>query len=168
MRTEPAWQSSQRVSGQLGPPDSSSGRGLLKQTFKPKGLGRIHKENLQRSGGCPQARGFLQTLASNRKTFQAGSSFQGPMKTPSGWKLRSMKQLSPSLRIREKFLRKYQPEMRGAIRKSALGMFRGNVRNFKSSRQNLIWNVNASGKRSANCTVGFSSTKTIPRQRSFD
>ena len=36
-------------------PDSSSGRGYQTNFFKTKGLGRIHKENLQRSGGCPQA-----------------------------------------------------------------------------------------------------------------
>ena len=62
-----------------------------------------------------------------------------------GWKLRSSKHWNPNPRIQRSLSGNFQMERKTApVRKFLLGMLRGNARSFKSSRQNLVWNVKPS------------------------
>lgn len=81
------------------------------------------------------------------KLFKLGrSSFQGPMKNVDRMEA-SVKQAleseSPNSREVSQEISKWNEKLR-QFENSLLGMLRGNARSFRSSRQNLVWNVKPS------------------------
>ena len=81
------------------------------------------------------------------KLFKLGrSSFQGPMKNVERMEASVKEAIESESPDPEKISQEISTwnERLRQFENQLLGMLRGNVRNFKSSRQNLIWNVNAS------------------------
>ena len=81
------------------------------------------------------------------KLFKLGrSSFQGPMKNVDRMEAsvkQALESKSPNSREVSREISKWNEKL-GQFENSLLGMLRGNARNFKTSRQNLVWNVKPS------------------------